>query len=68
MPKVSVIMATYNCQETISKSIDSVVRQTYYDWEFIICDDCSTDQTYNILLSYQERYPEKIVVLKNEVN
>lgn len=68
MPKVSVIMATYNCEKTIVRSIESIVGQTFEDWEFIICDDCSTDNTYSILLEYQSKYPDKIVVLKNDVN
>lgn len=68
MPKVSVIMATYNCQDTLRESIDSVLNQTYTDWEFIICDDCSTDGTFNILKEYKNNYPEKIIILKNEVN
>ncbi|MEH7393621.1 glycosyltransferase family 2 protein, partial [Bacillus sp. JJ1474] len=42
MPKVSVIMGVLNSQETISKAIESIVSQTFKDWEFIICDDGST--------------------------
>lgn len=61
-------MATYNCQMTVGKSIDSILNQTYKDWEFVICDDCSTDDTYQILLEYKERYPDKFVILKNERN
>ena len=68
MPKVSIIMATYNCQDTVKNSIESILNQTYQDWEFIICDDCSTDQTYDILLQYQERYPQKIIILRNKKN
>lgn len=68
MPKVSVIMATFNCEKTVSESIESIMNQTFSDWEFIICDDCSTDNTYEVLCKYHERYPDKFVILKNDVN
>ena len=67
-PKVSVIMATYNCHDTVGQSIESIINQTFQDWEFIICDDCSTDDTYSILKKYETQHPGKIIVLKNEKN
>ena len=54
MVKVSIIMATYNCEDTLRKSIDSILAQTFKDWEFIICDDCSTDGTLQVLNDYSE--------------
>ena len=47
MPTVSVIMGVYNCKrfDLLDKSIESIVGQTYTDWEFLICDDGSTDKT-----------------------
>lgn len=68
MPTVSIIMATYNCEPTLRRSIDSILQQTYEDWEFIICDDCSKDNTYSILREYKLKYPDKFVILKNENN
>mgnify|MGYP003315936127 CR=1 FL=1 len=68
MKKVSVIMATYNCEDTIKEAIESIINQTYSNWELVICDDCSTDNTYNLLLEYKEKYPEKIVLIRNEKN
>ena len=41
MPKISVLMSVYNCENTVRKSIDSIIDQTFQDWEFIICDDGS---------------------------
>lgn len=67
-PKISVIMAVYNCEETVSEAIESILAQTFQDFEFIICDDCSTDKTYDIVISYQHLYPDKLVVLQNEEN
>lgn len=54
---VSVIMPTYNCGKYIAQSLDSVISQTVTDWEVQIVDDCSTDDTYNVVLPYLEKYP-----------
>ncbi|EDM29044.1 YveO [Lentisphaera araneosa HTCC2155] len=67
-PEISVIMAVYNCQDTVAEAIDSILNQTCQDFEFIICDDCSSDKTYEIVCEYAKRYPEQIKVLRNERN
>ena len=66
--KVSVLMGIYNCETTLSESIDSILAQTYPNWELILCDDCSTDGTYALAKTYAEQYPEKIILLRNETN
>lgn len=66
--KISIIMGIYNCADTLSVAIDSILDQTYTNWELIMCDDASTDDTYNIAMSYKEKYPEKIILIKNEKN
>jgi len=43
--KVSIILPTYNCEGTITRAINSVLLQTYQNWELLICDDCSSDDT-----------------------
>lgn len=65
--KVSVIMGVYNCEETLSESIDSIIKQTYTNWELIMCDDASTDKSLQIMEDYEEKYPN-IHVLTNENN
>ena len=65
---VSIIMGIYNCQDTLAKAIDSIIAQTYADWELVMCDDGSKDRTYEIAEAYQKQYPDKIVLLQNEVN
>ncbi|EOU1942545.1 glycosyltransferase [Clostridium perfringens] len=67
-PKVSIIMGIYNCQDTLKQSIDSILDQTYENWELIMCDDCSSDSTYNIAYSYANKFPEKIKLIKNSNN
>jgi glycosyltransferase EpsE len=68
MPKVSIIMGIYNCEKYLSDSIDSILKQTFKDWELILCDDGSVDGTYSVAKSYQNDYPEKIVLLTNKKN
>ncbi len=66
--RVSVIMGAYNAEKTISRAIDSILNQSYSDWVFIICDDGSSDGTFEILDSYNNRFPNKFIILKNELN
>ena len=63
---VSIIMPSYNTAKYISDSIDSVLRQTYTNWELIIVDDCSTDNTDDIVKEYLS--DNRIKYLKNEKN
>lgn len=66
--RISVIMAVYNCEKTIEEAIQSIFAQTYSDWKLIICDDGSTDRTYEILADYNTRYPDRVKIIKNEKN
>lgn len=50
---VSIIMPAYNTREFIGETIDSVLKQTYSNWELIIVDDCSTDNTEEIVNKYK---------------
>lgn len=68
MSKVSVIMGIYNCAATLPEAIDSILNQTFSDWELILCDDGSKDDTYLVANHYKMHYPEKIVLMRNEEN
>ena len=65
--KVSVIMGVFNSEKTLVTAIESVLSQTYRNWEFIICDDGSSDGSSQILAEYQQRN-SRIRVLRNENN
>jgi len=65
MELVSIIMPSYNTEKYIAESIQSVINQTYVDWELIIVDDCSTDNTDAVVAAFKD---ERIIYLKNEKN
>ena len=64
---VSIITPNYNCARFISQTIESVLAQTYSDWEMLIVDDCSTDGSYEIALEYAAK-DSRIKVIRNEKN
>ncbi len=66
--KVAVIIASYNYGTFLVEAIESVLRQTRLPDEILISDDASTDNTYEIALFYQKKYPNLIRVNKNEKN
>lgn len=68
MKKVSVIMGIYNCADTLSEAIDSILNQTFTNWELILCDDGSSDDTYKIAENYALMNPGKIRLIKHEKN
>lgn len=62
---VSIITPCYNCEGLISQTIDSVLLQTYENWELLICDDCSIDQSKEVIESYVRKDP-RIKFFKTE--
>lgn len=65
MQLVSIIMPAYNCGQYIKEAIDSVLAQTYTAWELLIVDDCSTDNTAEIVATYKD---PRIRYSRNEHN
>ncbi len=51
---ISIITPTYNCERFIGETIESVLKQSYKNWEMIIVDDCSTDNTYDVVKKYAD--------------
>ena len=66
-PQLSVLMSVYNAEKTLEKAIESILCQTFADFEFIICDDASTDYSWEILKNYQ-RKDRRIQIIQNESN
>lgn len=62
---VSIIMPSYNTGKFIKETINSVLNQTYNNWELIIVDDCSTDDTEEIVNAIKDN---RIKFLKNSTN
>lgn len=65
MPKISVILPAYNAEKYIKEALDSILSQTFADFELIVLNDCSQDSTEEIILSYED---PRIVYVKNEEN
>lgn len=64
---VSIVLPVYNGEKYLSKAIESVLNQTYTNFELIIVNDCSTDSSEDIILKYKEHDP-RIIYVKNDVN
>jgi glycosyltransferase involved in cell wall biosynthesis len=66
-PKVSVVMPAYNAERFVREALDSVLNQSFSDFELIIVDDCSKDGTWQILTEYAAADP-RVVLVHNEQN
>ena len=64
---ISIALATYNGEKFIKEQIDSIIYQTFEDWELVISDDCSNDRTIEILHEYEKK-DKRIHVFCNQVN
>lgn len=65
--KVSIIIPCFNCEKFIAETLDSALAQTYNNIEIVIIDDCSTDNSAEIIDSYVQKH-DNIIFLKNEEN
>lgn len=67
MPEISIVLPTFNGEKYIRQAIDSILKQTFQDWELIIVNDCSTDNTLQIINAYRE-IDSRIRVICNSEN
>jgi rhamnosyltransferase len=65
-PKVTIVMATYNGEKFIKKQLESILTQSYKNFELIICDDKSTDTTQDILHKYAQQYQNIVFFINRE--
>lgn len=61
-------MGAYNCEDTIEDALTSLFNQSFFDFEVIICDDGSTDNSFRILKRIRHQNPEKVILLRNSIN
>jgi len=66
-PQVSILMPAFQCEKHVALAIESILIQTYQNFEFIIIDDCSLDRTWQIINHYARQDP-RIQAMQNEVN
>ncbi len=64
---VSVLMGIYNCAETLEEAVDCIIAQSYENWELIMCDDGSTDDTYAVAESIVKK-ESRARLIRNEKN
>lgn len=67
LPRVSVVMGLYNCERTLGRAVESIMSQSYAQWELIMCDDASTDDSFRVACRYAEQ-DARIKVIRNERN
>ena len=67
-PAVSVIIPVYNAEEYIGECLESILTQTFQDFEVIAVDDCSTDSSPDIIRSYKENFGERMILTKTKKN
>lgn len=65
--KISILMGIYNNETTLEEAVASIQAQTYTNWELILCDDASTDNTYNLAYNLSKN-DSRIKLIKNDIN
>ena len=66
LPLVTIYIPSRNYSQYLENSINSVINQTYTNWELILIDEASTDNTFIIAQKFERKYPNKITLIKNE--
>jgi glycosyltransferase involved in cell wall biosynthesis len=67
MARVSVIIGIYNCAPTLVEALDSLYAQTFQDFKIILCEDGSSDNTYQVAADYASKH-DNIILIRNEKN
>mgnify|MGYP003293160590 FL=1 len=67
MPKISIVTPAYNCAKYLEEAVNSVLSQTWQDWELLIIDDCSRDNTYACMQEIAKQ-DQRIRIFQNSRN
>lgn len=67
VPRISVIMGIYNCASTLVEALDSLYAQSYQGFKIILCEDGSSDNTYDVAADYAAKH-DNIILIRNEKN
>ena len=65
---IDILLSTYNGEKYLASQLDSILNQTHTEWRLIVRDDSSSDSTPIILDLYQKKYPDKIIIIPNNIN
>ena len=66
MKKVTLIIPVYNSEKYIGKCLDSILNQTYTNFEILVVNDGSKDNSQKVIEEYQNKYPDKIIAINQE--
>lgn len=68
IPAVSIVIPMYNAEKYIGECLDSILTQTFQDFEVIVVDDCSTDNSREVIESYLPKFGDKLQLIRSEKN
>lgn len=68
IPFFSIIIPIYNCEQTLGDTLESILKQSFDDYEVIIINDCSTDGSLDVLTKYIDKFKNNIRIINNEIN
>lgn len=66
--RISVIMGIYNCEQTLMEAVQSLMNQTFSEWNLIMCDDGSSDNTFQVAEAIEKKLPGRVLLLRNREN
>ena len=65
--RVTIISGIYNCADTLDEAVESILGQTFQEWKWVLCDDGSTDDTFQKAQAYADRH-DNIILIQNDHN
>ena len=63
---VTILLATLNGEDYLKAQLESIAAQTYENWQLVVGDDGSTDDTISIIEEFSEKHPDQVTIIKND--